>query len=179
MSKNHNHSEAIRALADGQLVRRDSWGSESLFLFRQVPSTVPVTVIPEMSSLPPAAKHHFVKNGLPIHYSSQYALALTGSRVAGFRFYMADYDATDWEILESDPDAPVYGAAPVEETVGTSQTADSADLGPALAVLDIALATCVNNEPINRQEGNAAQADLELANIASITRAINILKSIK
>lgn len=49
------------------------------------------------------------------------------------------------------------------------------DFGPAVAQLKINLDTMLNNEPINRREGNNEQADLELENAASFKAAISLL----
>lgn len=46
----------------------------------------------------------------------------------------------------------------------------------AIAELDIAAQTCETNEPINRANGNSAQADLERSNARAYRGAIEILK---
>lgn len=45
----------------------------------------------------------------------------------------------------------------------------------AINILQISLHTMENNEPINRAEGNIAQADLEARTAASIRQAIAVL----
>jgi hypothetical protein len=47
---------------------------------------------------------------------------------------------------------------------------------PAIAELLISLDTMKTNEPINRKEGKADQADLEKENAASFRGAINLLR---
>lgn len=47
----------------------------------------------------------------------------------------------------------------------------------AIEQLKVALETSVNNEPINRLEGNHAQADLEAQNAAEIRQALAILEA--
>lgn len=49
---------------------------------------------------------------------------------------------------------------------------------PAIIVLQEALHTCENNEPINRKEGNLQQAELEAVNAAHYRQAIAILEVI-
>lgn len=47
----------------------------------------------------------------------------------------------------------------------------------AITTLEIALATLENNEPINRREGRASQADLEARNAAEIRQALVVLRA--
>ena len=49
------------------------------------------------------------------------------------------------------------------------------DFKPAIAELKISLDTMRTNEPINRREGQTAQADLEKENAASYKAAIKFL----
>lgn len=50
-------------------------------------------------------------------------------------------------------------------------------MNAAINTLTIALETLENNEPINRAEGNADQADLEAANAAEIRTALAVLNA--
>jgi hypothetical protein len=52
-------------------------------------------------------------------------------------------------------------------------------MNPAINELEIRLSVMENNEPINRAEGNIAQADLEAANAASYRKAIEALRAIE
>lgn len=45
----------------------------------------------------------------------------------------------------------------------------------AITNLEISLETLENNEPINRAEGNIAQADLELRNAREIREGLRVL----
>lgn len=47
----------------------------------------------------------------------------------------------------------------------------------AITQLEISLATLVNNEPINRSEGNIEQAELEAKNAAEIRQALAVLNA--
>lgn len=51
----------------------------------------------------------------------------------------------------------------------------ASDVTPAVVALEIARETLATNEPINRAEGDTAQADLEASNIAGIDAALDIL----
>lgn len=48
-------------------------------------------------------------------------------------------------------------------------------MNDAISILQVSLSTMENNEPINRAEGNTAQADLEARTAASIRQAIAVL----
>lgn len=47
----------------------------------------------------------------------------------------------------------------------------------AIVTLEIALETLENNDPINRKEGNFAQAELEASNAAEIRQALHVLRA--
>lgn len=49
----------------------------------------------------------------------------------------------------------------------------------AINELKVALSTLENNEPINRKDGNHAQADLEANNAAEIRQALHILEAVE
>jgi len=50
-------------------------------------------------------------------------------------------------------------------------------MNSAITLLEQALATMENNEPINRAEGNVEQADLEARNAAEYRRALAVLRA--
>lgn len=72
-------------------------------------------------------------------------------------------------VLRDDPAAVLAGMATVR-AVAAGATLD--DATHAIATLQNALWTVVNNEPINRAEGNIAQADLEAEAAASFRDAL-------
>ena len=56
-------------------------------------------------------------------------------------------------------------------------TAKETQMKAAITELEIALETMETNEPINRANGNADQADLESENAADYRQALAVLKA--
>ena len=52
---------AILALEQGKRVQRDGWNNDKLFVFKQVPATIGMKIVPNMQSLPQSAKNEFIK----------------------------------------------------------------------------------------------------------------------
>lgn len=65
--------------------------------------------------------------------------------------------------------------ATLDSVPNLPESAKEASLDLARAVLDSHLETLLNNEPINRAEGNVEQADLEAQSAESIRKALSIL----
>ena len=43
------------------MIQRNGWNGKGLFVFKQIPSEVPITVVPKMQSLPEAVKDEFLR----------------------------------------------------------------------------------------------------------------------
>ena len=69
-----SYGKAVKALKEGRMIQRVGWNGKGMFVFRQVPSLVPVAIIPKMSSLPESVKEKMIKRNKPIEYSNQLAL---------------------------------------------------------------------------------------------------------
>ena len=91
-------TDVIGALGQGKLVTRQSW-PEGTFVCRQVPSTVPPEVVPNMNSLPEAAKTEFVRRGLPLKYDNQLVKVSPENDIWGYQVPTYDLLAEDWVIL--------------------------------------------------------------------------------
>lgn len=124
MDIQHTHISfglAISAAKTGLRIARAGWNGKGLFVFAQVPSEVPESVVPKMSSLPPAVKAEFVRRGGPVRYQNQLAIVYPDNNVYGWVASPSDIMANDWFIL---PDAvwnEDFTPAPVAETVGTAR----------------------------------------------------------
>ncbi len=110
MQTNLTFGQAIAALKEGQIARREGW---TAFIFRQVPSEVPADTIPRMTSLPPAVKAKLIATGKPITYQNQIAIVCPDNSIHGWQPTIADTLATDWE---TEGEHVVAG-----ETVGTAR----------------------------------------------------------
>lgn len=100
-----NFGQAIKALNDGKRVRRNDWGEESKFIFRQVPSQVPADVVSKMSSLPQSVKDYFkttFENEQidAIYYSNQIAHVGLSNMVTSWSPSTTDAMAEDWIVLD-------------------------------------------------------------------------------
>jgi|SRR5690606_36229561 len=104
MKKVLNFSEALEAIKEGKMVRRCAW-REDIFIFRQVPATIPLEVIPKMQCLPEAVKHEFDRRSKDetiqvsgIYYSNQLALVNSSNLIQSYSPSVADVLADDWEL---------------------------------------------------------------------------------
>lgn len=92
--------DAVIAAKQGKRISRTGWNSSGLFVFVQVPSTIPPEVVSRMSSLPESVKAEFAKRGGHISYSNQWALVKPDNTVNGWAPSAADALAEDWVILD-------------------------------------------------------------------------------
>lgn len=97
MKKSQTFGQAIEALKEGKIANRAGW-EKGMFVFRQVPSSVPVEIIPKMTSLPQAVKDVLVKSGAPITYQNQFCIVYPDNSLHGWQPSGSDALATDWEI---------------------------------------------------------------------------------
>jgi len=112
MITNQTFGQAVQALHEGKIVSRAGWNGKGMFIFRQVPSEVPVDVIPRMTSLPPAVKAKVLERGMPLRYQNQLAIVYPDNNVYGWVASPSDVLESDWCIHE-----PHVVAG---ETVGTA-----------------------------------------------------------
>jgi hypothetical protein len=101
-----NFGEAIEALRDGKMVKRQIHG-EDVFIFMQVPSTIERPVVPRMTSLPPLVKQEFERRFnderlqiQTIAYADQLAIVNSSNLIQGYSPSVSDAFATDWVILD-------------------------------------------------------------------------------
>jgi hypothetical protein len=102
-----NFGKAIEALKQGKRVQRVGWNGKGLFVFMQVPSTVPIDIVPKMTSLPQSVKDEFEKRNflsdMPrthIKYSNQLAIVNPDNSINGWTPSGSDALAEDWIILD-------------------------------------------------------------------------------
>ena len=119
-TESHSFDEAMEASKSGKRISRASW-PEGQFVFTQVPSEVPETIIPKMSSLPSDVKAEFVRRGGSIRYQNQRAIANKDQVIEGWHADLDDETATNWIIWHEDEGAEEFTAAPVAETAGTAK----------------------------------------------------------
>ena len=86
------------------MIQRIGWNGKGLFVFKQVPSEIPMTVVPKMQSLPEAVKDEFLrrtetKTNNPfdsIRYNNQLAIVDQANNINGWVPSVSDVLADDW-----------------------------------------------------------------------------------
>ena len=108
-----NFGQAIEALKQGKLVAREGWNGKDLFVCKQVPSEISMTVVPLMQSLPSAAKEKFktrqqeaIDKGMSdlfipntIKYCNQMIIVKADNTIDSWVPSSSDVFAEDWLIL--------------------------------------------------------------------------------
>lgn len=105
-----NFYEAIDSYS---MVQRIKWKGENKFVFKQVPSEIPMSVVPKMQSLPEAVKNEFqnrlnkatdnhamvINENHPlnsIRYSDQLAIVYPNNVILGWSPKPSDVLSNDW-----------------------------------------------------------------------------------
>ena len=86
------------------MIQRTGWNGKGMFVFKQVPSEIPMTVVPKMQSLPEAVKDEFLrrtetKTNYPfdsIRYCNQLAIVHPDNTINGWVPSVSDVLADDW-----------------------------------------------------------------------------------
>ena len=93
-------SQALDALKAFKIIRRKGWNGKGLIVFRQIPQTPPVEIIPNMTSLPMTAKHQILATAGHIDYTSQCIIYNTQTgRADSWVPSSSDLFADDWEVV--------------------------------------------------------------------------------
>ena len=86
------------------MIQRNGQNGKGLFVFKQIPSEVPITVVPKMQSLPEAVKDEFLRRtetetNYPfdsIRYNNQLAIVDQANNINGWVPSVSDVLADDW-----------------------------------------------------------------------------------
>lgn len=95
-----NFGVAIKALKEGKRVAREGWNGKGLFVFKQVPASVRVEIIPKMTSVPDSVKNEMMKRKQALSYNNQMAIVNTQGDVDSWVPSSSDVFAEDWLIVE-------------------------------------------------------------------------------
>lgn len=96
-----NFNEITSVIENGEIARRNKMPSGT-FIFKQVPSTIPKNVVPNMTSLPIGAKKEFEKRFdqnpslMSISYINQWAICDSNNLIKSYCPSIEDIEATDW-----------------------------------------------------------------------------------
>ena len=91
--------DAIEHLRIGGMISRQGWNGKGMYVFKQVPSKVPVEIVPKMSSLPEAVKRRMQEDGTSPDYQNQMAIVKPDGTIDSWVASSADTFATDWILL--------------------------------------------------------------------------------
>ncbi len=95
--------EIQTGLNNGNMYRRQAW-DEDTFIFVQVPSTIPASVVPNMTSLSQPVKDEFDRGFLiegtnkEIYYNRQIAYCNADNLITGWGASPDELLAEDWEL---------------------------------------------------------------------------------
>jgi hypothetical protein len=106
--------EAVKALKNGKRVQRSGWNGKGLFIFEQVPSSVDISIVPKMTSLPKSVKDEFIRRNEDkewqeavhsvsydsIRYQNQLAMVYPNNNIYGWVASPSDVLENDWIILD-------------------------------------------------------------------------------
>jgi len=96
------------ALESFPMIQRIGWNGKGLFVFQQVPSEIPIAVVPKMQSLPEAVKDEFARRtehafetetNYPfdsIRYNNQLAIVDKENNINGWSPSVTDALSGDW-----------------------------------------------------------------------------------
>lgn len=94
-----NFGQAIEALKEGKAVQRAGWNGKGLFVIKQVPAVIGADIIPNMQSLPQAAKDILMSREVPeIKYTNQMLIVNLDGRADSWVPSSSDVFSEDWQL---------------------------------------------------------------------------------
>ena len=103
----------IEAIEQYPMIQRIGWNGKGMFVFKQIPSEIPISVVPKMQSLPKEVKEEFERrynvasdngnmmmaNNNPlatIRYCNQLAIVDPDNTIIGWVPSISDVLSNDW-----------------------------------------------------------------------------------
>ena len=94
-----NFGQAIEALKEGKAIQRAGWNGKGLFVIKQVSTVIGADIIPNMQSLPQAAKDILMSKEVPeIKYTNQMLIVNPDGRADSWVPSSSDVFAEDWQL---------------------------------------------------------------------------------
>ena len=93
-----NFGLAIEALKQGRLVYRDGWNGKGMFVMKQIPSEIPLEVIPRMQSVQADAKDILLLRNTTLKYCNQMLIIKQDGTADSWVPSPSDVFAEDWNI---------------------------------------------------------------------------------
>lgn len=95
-----NFAEAMISLRDGEMVAREGWMKDGIFIFEQKANVVSKDFIPNFKSLPDSVKAKLAELNEDIIFNASITLFDSKHGMQpGWIAFDEDLDATDWRVL--------------------------------------------------------------------------------
>ena len=92
--------EVLKAFKQGKPISRQSKSEEYLFIYKQIPAKIDVSIVPAMTSVPDEVKEVMKKLEKGFHYKNQAVQVDKDGNVTYWIPTVEDLLAEDWYILE-------------------------------------------------------------------------------
>ena len=92
--------EVLKAFKQGKPISRQSKSEEYLFIYKQIPAKIDVSIVPAMTSVPDEVKEVMKKLEKGFHYKNQAVQVDKNGNVTYWIPTVEDLLAEDWYILE-------------------------------------------------------------------------------
>jgi hypothetical protein len=92
--------EVLKAFKQGKPISRQSKSEEYLFIYKQIPAKIDVSIVPAMTSVPDEVKEVMKKLEKGFHYKNQAVQVDKNGNVTYWITTVEDLLAEDWYILE-------------------------------------------------------------------------------
>lgn len=97
-----NFGNAIVAMNNGHMVRRNGWNGKGMFIYKTVGNTVPKDFIPKFASLPQTVKKFLANKGEDIVFQPSITMyTAQGEMQPGWLASQEDLLSEDWEVVEN------------------------------------------------------------------------------
>lgn len=95
-----NWSEILKEILCDKIVYRKGWNGKGLYVYKQVETTCPVTVIEKMTSLPETVRALFLERNEPIYFKNQMCIVNKDNIISSWVPSSSDLFANDWMVYE-------------------------------------------------------------------------------
>lgn len=96
-----NFAEAMISLRDGEMVAREGWVKDGIFIFEQKANVVSKDFIPNFKSLPDSVKTKLVELDIDIKFNASITMFDSKEGMQpGWIAFDEDLDATDWTVIK-------------------------------------------------------------------------------
>lgn len=95
-----NWSEILKEILCGKIVYRKGWNGKGCYVYKQVETECPITVIEKMTSLPETVRSLFLERNKPISFKNQMCFVDKDNVISSWVPSSKDLFADDWMAYE-------------------------------------------------------------------------------